>query len=194
MKTASFILTIVIWITFSFTWLAADPARPISLYTDKRAHRVEDVITVVVDENAQATRDSKTDNNEKQSTALSLQPGTGPVLNHIPGLGVGMQSDQEYDGQGSTSRSGQVSATVSARVKTIYDNGNLLIEGHKEVDVNGEKEILDVSGVIRPDDIASDNTIASSRLADARIEYTGQGDGANSSKPGWWARFWHWLL
>lgn len=168
--------------------------RTFSLYTDKKAHRAEDIITVLVVENAKAVHDSKTQNDEKQATALDLKAGTGPILNHIPALGVGMSSNQEYNGQGSTSRTGEVTATVSARITSVYDNGNLFVEGRKVVDVNGEKEILHVSGIIRPEDISSDNTVNSSRLADANIEYSGQGDGANASKPGWWARFWHWLL
>jgi flagellar L-ring protein precursor FlgH len=69
-----------------------------------------------------------------------------------------------------------------------------LIEGHKEVEVNQEKEILKVSGIIRPDDISPDNTVYSSKLADARIHYSGKGDASQASKQGWLARFWHWIL
>jgi flagellar L-ring protein precursor FlgH len=172
---------------------AEGASRPLSLYTDKRAHRVEDVITVIVIENARATNDSKTETDEKQSTTLSTS-GSGPILSYIPGLGVNASSGQEYDGRGKTSRTGEVKATISARVTAVYDNGNLLVEGHKEVEVNDEKEILKVSGIVRPEDVASDNTVFSFKLADARIQYTGKGDNQNASRPGWWSRFWHWIF
>ena len=188
-------LALALTIPFAAGKVAADgPSRPLSLYTDKRAHRVEDVITVIVIENSKATNDSKTETDEQQKTSLEMQPGVGPLLSSIPGLGVSMGSGQAYDGRGKTSRAGEVKATISARVTAVYDNGNLLVEGHKEVEVNDEKEILKISGIVRPEDIASDNTVFSFKLADARIQYTGKGDNQNASRPGWWARFWHWIF
>ncbi len=168
--------------------------QPISIFSDKRAHRVEDVITVIVVEDAKASNGSNTQLNEKQSTNVAFRPGVGPLLQNIPALNVGMGSGQDYDGKGKTSRAGEVKATISARVSTVYDNGNLLIEGHKEVEVNDEKEILRVSGIVRPEDVAADNTVFSYKLADARIQYTGKGDGQNASQPGLWARFWNWIF
>ena len=76
----------------------------------------------------------------------------------------------------------------------VYDNGNLLIEGNKEVEVNNEKEILRVSGIVRPEDISSDNTVLSEKIADARIQYTGTGDNHNAARPGWLARFFNWVF
>ena len=175
--------------------LWADPTpRPLSLFSDKRAHRVEDVITVIVMEDAKASNDSKTASDENQATNLEVQPGIGPMARYIPALGVGAGSSQKYDGKGATSRAGEVKATVTARITAVYDNGNLLVEGHKEVEVNEEKEILKVSGIVRPEDVASDNTVLSYKLADARIQYTGKGAGRDASRPGWWSRFWHWIF
>jgi flagellar L-ring protein FlgH len=164
-----------------------------SLYSDKKARKVEDVITVEVIENAKATNDSKTQTDKKQDASIAVNAGTGR-LDFIPGMGAGMGISQAYDGSGATSRNGEVKATVSARIVRVYENGNLLIDGHKEVTVNGEKEVLKVSGIVRPEDIAADNTVLSSKLAEARIEYTGEGDAHQASKPGWIARFFNWIF
>ncbi len=164
-----------------------------SLYSDKKAKRVEDVVTVIVVESARASNDTKTQTDEKQNTAVQVSAGTGP-LNFIPGMGAGMGTDNAYDGRGKTSRVGEVKATVSARVVKVYDNGNLLIEGNKEVEVNNETEILKVSGIVRSEDISSDNTIFSYKIADARIQYSGDGTNSSASKPGWLSRFFHWIF
>ncbi len=164
-----------------------------SLYSDKKARKIEDVITVEVVENAQATNDSKTQTDKKQDASISVGQGTGS-LRFIPGMGAGMGVKQAYDGSGKTSRTGEVKATVSARIVRVYENGNLLIDGNKEVSVNGEKEILKVSGIVRPEDIAPDNTVQSYKLAEARIQYSGEGDVHQASRPGWLARFFNWLF
>jgi len=164
-----------------------------SLYSDKKAHKAEDVITVLVVENSHATNDSKTATDKNQDASINVGGGTG-TLDFIPSMGAGAKINQRYDGQGKTSRAGEVKATVSARIVRVLENGNLLVEGHKEVEVNSEKEILKVSGLVRPEDISADNTVFSSKLADARIQYSGQGDLHQASRPGVLARFFNWLF
>lgn len=171
----------------------ADSGLRYSLYTDKKARRVEDVITVMVEESAKAMNDTQTETDEAQKSSMGISAGSGP-LNFVPGMGVSGGASTTYDGKGKTSRAGSVRATVSARVVRVLDNGNLLIQGHKEVEVNQEKEILKVSGIVRPDDIAPDNTVLSSKLADARIHYSGKGEAAQAAKQGWLARLWHWVF
>ncbi len=172
--------------------LTANPTY-LSLYTDKKAKRVEDVVTVLVLESARASNDTKTQTDEKHDAGIEVGAGRG-ALNFIPGMGASMGTDNAYDGRGKTSRVGEVKATVSARVIKVYENGNLLIEGNKEVEVNNEKEILRVSGIVRSEDISPDNTIYSSKIADARIHYSGEGTGASAASPGWLARFFHWIF
>lgn len=164
-----------------------------SLYSDKKARKVEDVITVVVVENAQATNDTKTSTDKQQDASVSMGQATG-ALSFLPSMGAGMGVKQAYDGSGKTSRAGVVRATVSARIIRVFENGNLLIDGNKEVSINGEKEILKVSGIVRPEDIAPDNTVQSLKLAEARIQYSGEGDNHNASRPGWLARFFNWIF
>lgn len=164
-----------------------------SLYTDKKAMKLEDVITVMIEEDAQASNDTKTNTDKSQDASVDFKPGSGK-LDFMPGMGVSGGVAQKYNGEGKTSRAGQVKATISARIVAVYDNGNLLIEGNKEVEINSEKEILRVSGIVRPEDIASDNTILSHMIADARIQYTGQGDNHQAARPGLLARFFNWIF
>ena len=165
-----------------------------SLYTDKKAMRSEDIITVLVFEEANAKNDTRTETDVNQGTNFQVAPGVGPLVNKIPGMSLGMSTDAEYDGRGKTARSGQVKAKVSARILAVYDNGNLLVDGHKEVDINNETEIIHVSGIIRPEDIRPDNTIYSFNMADAKIQYMGKGDTQDAQRPGLIARFFNWIF
>jgi len=165
-----------------------------SLYTDKKAKQIEDIITVIIMEEAQARNDTRTETDVKSSVDLNLSPGSGLLKNFVPGVGMGFSNDADYDGRGKTSRKGLVKAKVSARIVAVYDNGNLLIEGNKEVVINNETEIIRVSGIIRPEDVEFNNTIVSYKIADARITYTGKGDTQNAHRPGFFTRFFNWLF
>jgi flagellar L-ring protein precursor FlgH len=170
-----------------------------SLYTDKKAKKTEDVITVLIMENAKAGSDAKTNTDKSQDASVDISPfnvawAGGPPTEYTPKVGFGGSVNQKYGGAGKTSRQGEVRATLSARIVAVYDNGNLLIEGNKEVEVNSEKEILRVSGIVRPEDISSDNTVLSEKIADARIQYSGTGDLHQASRPGLLARFFNWIF
>jgi flagellar L-ring protein precursor FlgH len=182
-------------------WSAGAQAIPrnYSLYTDKKAMKLEDVITVLIEEDAKATNDTKTNTDKSQDASVDIKPfnvawNGGTPSDYSPKVGFGGSTSQKYNGEGKTSRAGQVKATLSARIVAVYDNGNLLIEGNKEVEINNEKEILRVSGIVRPEDVTFDNTILSHKIADARIQYTGQGDSHNAARPGWLARFFNWVF
>jgi flagellar L-ring protein precursor FlgH len=184
----------------AFAALAGAQAMPhnYSLYTDKKAKRAEDVITVLIVENAKASNDTKSATDKSQDAGVDISPGSvswgGVATEYTPKVGFGGKVHQKYDGKGTTSREGEVKATLSARIVAVYDNGNLLIEGNKEVEVNNEKEILKVSGIVRPEDISPDNTVLSEKIADARIQYSGTGDNHNAARPGWLARFFNWIF
>jgi flagellar L-ring protein FlgH len=170
-----------------------------SLYTDKKAKRAEDVITVLIMENAKASNDTKSATDKSQDAGIDINPFSvafngQPASEYTPKVGFGGKVHQKYNGKGATSREGEVKATLSARIVAVYDNGNLLIEGNKEVEVNNEKEILRVSGIVRPEDISPDNTVMSEKIADARIQYTGQGDNHQAARPGLLARFFNWIF
>lgn len=173
-------------------------ARPsYSLYTDKKGKRVGDVITVLVTENAQATKNAGTnttqDNGFKGSFAdpkglLSMVPGWDAVMSLEGG------TNNTFKGEGATQRKGQLQAILSVKIEEVLDNGNLMIKGEKSVKVNDETETITLTGLIRPEDISSANTIASNKIADAKIEYSGDGVANSAQQPGWITRFINWIF
>ena len=99
-----------------------------------------------------------------------------------------LTSDHSFDGKGQTQRSGRLTATLPVRVKEVMPNGDLFVEGTNVVMVSNEEHHLYVSGVVRQVDILANNTIPSSRIANAEIEYIGRGDVNDQQRPGWGAR------
>ncbi len=93
-----------------------------------------------------------------------------------------------FDGSGDTERNSRVTATISARVVDKTMDGNLVLRGYQEVRVNNETQFIIISGLVRPDDITSDNSVLSSRIADSRIEYSGRGVIADKQRQGWLSR------
>ena len=98
---------------------------------------------------------------------------------------IGLKGDKSFDGTGSTERSGALTGVVTAIVKEVYPNKMMRIEGRRVVTVNEEDQYIILSGLIRRDDIAADNTVLSTKIAEALIEYSGEGIIAMEQKPGW---------
>jgi flagellar L-ring protein precursor FlgH len=96
--------------------------------------------------------------------------------------------DRSFEGGGSTQRSGDLTAYLTARVVDILPNGNLVLVGTREVGVNHEKQIITLSGIVRPKDISSDNQIQSIHISDAKISYSGKGAVNDPQRPGWLVR------
>lgn len=161
------------------------------LFADQRAMRAGDVMTINVVEDANAQRGAKTDLSREAGVDLSISSFLGLVKllgdKLDPQLLKGSQKSDFY-GRGETSRTDHVRATVPAMVKKVLPNGNLFIEGHRVILVNDEEHHFYVSGVIRPVDILDDNSVDSSRIADAEIEFTGRGVVTEKQHPGWLQR------
>ncbi|GIX47077.1 MAG: hypothetical protein KatS3mg131_1288 [Candidatus Tectimicrobiota bacterium] len=105
-----------------------------------------------------------------------------------PSAAVEASLENTFDGKGSTERKNSVTATLTAVVREVFPNGNLYIEGTKEVIINNERQYLILSGVIRPEDIRPDNSITSDQIADVRIVYSGSGVVSDKQRPGWLGR------
>ena len=159
---------------------------------DTRALRVGDIAMVKINENAQASGDATT--NLKKDTSRSA--GVDSLLGLVPAIKkaypnidptqlLKMASTFDFDGEGKTERAGTLKAMIGVRVKQEMPNGDLFVEGTKVVMINHEEYHLYVSGVIRPSDIAMDNSIDSSLIADARVEFTGRGDINDQVERGW---------
>ncbi len=172
---------------------AAGLASDFSLLGDHKSRRVDDVVTVMVEEANTAKNTAQTRTASQSKGEIGIAAGTG-ALGFVPGAGFKSGMGSDFQGSGNTAREGTMQAVVSARVVEVLANGTLRIEGAKQVVINDETEVLTVAGLVRPEDIGSDNTIPSGRLADAKISYAGHGTSSNAEKPGYMARFLDWLV
>ena len=163
-----------------------------NLYSDHRAMKVDDILTILIDESAKAGSQSKTATSKENS--LGLQGSGNGALGFVPQAGLSGGTKVGFDGRGGTSREGNLVATISARVLKVLDNGNLVIEGSKIVEINNEKEIIKITGVVRPQDIQQNNIVYSSSIADAQITYAGKGVADTGRRPGFLARFLNWIF
>jgi flagellar L-ring protein precursor FlgH len=169
------------------------PMRNASMFTDIKAQKIGDVITVLIVESSSAQNAVQT--NVKKSSEFDLDAGPGfGSLDFIPLFGASGSSDNKSDNQGQTSRSGQLKAQMTVQVVGIRENGDLLIEGTRVVGINSDKEMLTLTGIVRTEDISPNNTVYSYQIADAQISYRGKGASANGGKPGWIMRFLNWVF
>ena len=158
-------------------------------YADKKALRTGDIITVRIVESAQASNTADTDLSRSSSANASLSTffGKKKFLNMFK-IGDDLltsSSSNDHQGSGSTTRSGQLTATMTAVVRDVLANGNLVIQGTREVLVNHEQQFITVTGIVRPQDVSRDNVILSTQLADANIAIGGLGVVADKQRSGW---------
>jgi flagellar L-ring protein precursor FlgH len=186
---------LIIFLVIAVLANSVNAAKVFSLYTDRRAVQEGDILTVLIVENAEANSKSSTKTNKTNSLGLKAQPigfkGHDLFSN---GLSEGGQLGVEYDGSGATNRAGKLVAKISARIEQVLDNGNLIISGNKVVEINEEKEIINISGIVRPEDIEGNNTVYSYNIANAQITYSGKGSASSAQRMGPIARFLNWLF
>ncbi len=163
-----------------------------SLFADQKANRVGDAITVLILESSSAVNDAKTSTSRGSDISIgaNISTGTGSGTDINGGVGTGNQ----FKGEGSTSNRGSVRAKLSAHVDSVLTNGNLVINGSRSITVNGEEQIIMVSGVVRPSDIMADNSVYSFNISDAKIVVQGDGSITKVQEPGWLTKVFHWLF
>ena len=164
-------------------------------YTDVRAFRVGDIVTINVVENARASKRAKS-KLQRDSTVgagltslLGYQTSLGLKGEFEPQTALDLEYQSKYKGEGQTERTDTMTAQISARIIQVLPNGHMVIRGSREVTVNYETQIIVLQGVVRPEDISPDNTVQSSYIADARIDYIGDGDVVAQQRKGWGTRF-----
>ncbi len=165
------------------------------LFTDRKARNVGDVVTIVIDESSQGANNAKTET-KRDATSSAGFTGflqTNPDTHLTSGYSVGGTSFTELKGDGKTNRDNNLKGRISARVVRLLPNGNLVIEGRRMLAVNSEDMFMVITGLIRPDDITTDNLIFSQFIADARIVYAGKGVVNDKMHPGWGTRILDWL-
>lgn len=153
-----------------------------ALTSDLRARQVGDLITVMVYESASASSTANTSAGRDAGVALDVQ-GTGKSYS------AGINASNQTDGRGRTQREGKVLAQITVTIRAISANGDLLIAGEQLLEINNEKQQIAVEGQIRPQDVSDTNVVLSTRIANAKISYSGQGDLADKQRPAWWQRF-----
>lgn len=168
-----------------------------NLFQDLRAHAVGDLVTVNIVETSKASKKADT----KASRDSSMSAGINNALGWEGKLGrIGVPElfdkttmfkgsiQNSFQGAGATSRDESMTASITARVVQVRPNGNLYIKGTREIRVNNETQFIILSGLIRPEDISPDNTILSSYIGNAKIEYSGSGSISDKQRPGWLTR------
>jgi flagellar L-ring protein precursor FlgH len=179
------------------------------LFEDRKAHRVGDIITIVLSESTSTTKstavsmkkESGIDFNEDSAgnTILGTNPsfslGDIPLVGSLLGgadilsMATNLDQKRDFTGEADADQSNSLDGSITVTVAEVLINGNLVVRGEKWMTLNRGDEFIRISGIIRPDDIAPDNSIMSTKLANARIAYSGTGELANNATTGWLTRF-----
>ncbi len=168
----------------------------ISLWEDKRARRIGDIITVYLDEKTISSKSNKTDITKDDSLDMSVDNvmGVEPSF-HLPGfqgkrfnLGANAENKREFAGDAGSDQSNRLVGQISVTVADVLSNGVMVVRGEKWMTLSQGDEFIRLEGLLRPSDIAPDNTVISSRMADARITYSATGALADAQEQGWASR------
>ncbi len=152
-----------------------------SLYTDIKAHQVGDVLSVILVERSNASRESKS--NSQLNSQIGMQAGSkGNITDFLPVFGGSGSFNSKHNGQDNTSQSDRLTGRMAVRIVEKADNGMLKIKGERKLNVNGEENLMKLEGYVRPRDITSANTVYSYNIADARITYRKTGFGQSFIK------------
>lgn len=155
-------------------------------FKDQRAHKIGDILTVIVTIDDQAQISNQTERSRKSTNEAGFNGVLGSIFNKAaPTIdpSIDMTTGIDDNGAGSVNRSESLQTSVAAVVTQVLPNGNLVIEGRQEVRVNFEVRDLIVAGIVRPEDIGAENTIPSAKIAEARIAYGGRGQITDVQQP-----------
>lgn len=167
------------------------------LFEDARARAVGDILTLRIQERADASKGAsqslskKSDTSSKLSALLGLPLSTPklPIIGEGLNGDIGATSNSQFDGKGAQSQNQSFTTSMSVTVKQVMPNGNLVIAGEKRVALGQGEEVIKIQGVVRPEDVRPDNSVTSSQVADARISYRGAGDMDRATRMGFLQRF-----
>ena len=161
-----------------------------NLYGDRKAFRVGDIITITLNEATQASKNANSDLSKKDANNFGLTTLFGSaVTSGNANLNVGYGGTKTTDGTSKAAQSNSLTGSITVTVADVLPNGIIAVRGEKWMTLNTGDELVRIAGLVRADDIATDNTVPSTRVADARITYSGTGSFADTSQPGWLDRF-----
>lgn len=167
-----------------------------SLYSDRRAARVGDIITVMLNERTAAKKSGSTTvtkENDLDFNAGTLLGKDAPSYQGV-GLDTAVTQNRDFTGESEADQTNSLSGSIAVTVAEVLPNGLLVVRGEKWMTLNQGEEFIRLRGIIRQEDISPNNTISSTKLADARIAYSGTGALAKASEMGWASKFFnsHW--
>lgn len=171
------------------------PTNDMDLFTDRKARRVGDILTVVLQEKTVSKKSSNVGvSKESDITIPNVAGAAGTVLgNNVSlgglSLGTNLSSERDFKGEAGAGQSNNLMGDVAVSVVNIWPNGTLEIRGEKWITLNRGDEFIRISGLVRPEDVTPDNTVLSTKVANARIAYAGTGALADASSMGWLSRF-----
>jgi flagellar L-ring protein precursor FlgH len=165
----------------------AASSRP--LFEDRRARYVGDTLTINITENTSASTNSSSSANRSSSISAAVPTVTGLPGKNFQGIGLSAETENDFAGKGASAAKNVFTGTITVTVIEVLENGNLLVSGEKQVAIGQGQEYIRLSGVVNPSFITATNTIASSRVADARVEYKESGYISEAQVMGWLARF-----
>jgi len=162
-----------------------------NIYSDSKAHRIGDIISVILSEKTQAKKNAKTELKKENEYNLGAVTGLGGQAVTLNGqaLQAGFEQDSAFKGDSKSDQGNSLSGNISVHVLRVLQNGNLMIRGEKWITLNNGDEYIRLTGVIRSKDINSNNTVLSSKIANARIQYAGTGTFADMNEQGWLSSF-----
>jgi flagellar L-ring protein precursor FlgH len=163
----------------------------IRLFEDIRARRVGDILTINLVEKTNAKKQADTDIKKDNSSSVSIPTVLGKADPSIFGLNFNssLASGSDFAGESESTQNNSLSGSITVSVVDVLPNGYLRIRGEKRVRLNQGNEYIRLAGIVRPTDINPDNSVESTKIADATIMYTGEGALADANKIGWLARF-----
>jgi len=166
--------------------------RSVRLFEDNKAYRIGDVLSVVLSESTNAFKSAETNTDKDDSVDLSASAifgSSGPTVNGNVVLNSNLDGEREFSGSGDSAQSNSLSGEIAVTVVDVLPSGNLVVRGEKIIGLNQGSEYIRLSGIVRPEDIDTDNTIFSRKIANSRIYYGGGGVIAESNTKGWLSRF-----
>jgi len=163
-----------------------------SLFSDQKANRIGDAVTILVIESSQASNNAQTSTGKKSDLGFNANGslGSGP----IPNTDIGIGSNNDFTGSGSTKTTGMVQTKISATIDSVLTNGNLVIRGSRRISINGEEQTVFIKGIVRSSDIMPDNSVLSYNISEAEIVLEGNGMINSAQQPGWLTKFFHWIF
>jgi flagellar L-ring protein precursor FlgH len=165
--------------------------RGFALFEDSKARDVGDLVTIQLAERTNATQRASTSSARESSTSIANPTlmGVQPTIDGRPMFETEIAGERSFDGSADTAQSNRLDGSITATVVARLPNGNLVVQGEKWIQLNQGDELVRIQGIVRVADIAPDNTIASSRVGEARISYSGRGTLARANARGWFDRF-----